>query len=281
MNRIDLREQVIVCVGGAGGLGGAFSDRARQAGADVWVIDRRSSGSESNFIEGDVTDQQSLSAAFELVGNGTERIDVVINFAGVHHQPMDLTADLTETVADDFRRVVEINLVGAFFVTAVAAPRLVRSGGGHIIHLCSNGSRLSLYGSYAYNASKHGVEGLVKTAAAQLAPYRVRVNGFAPGTVLTDLNRDLLMDAEGEFTARAMSVLAHTPSKQFASASGVVESLASLCVPQAHLTGNVIFADDGYNIEGHSWPNGNKALYESRASLAELLLEIRPGSSDE
>ena len=133
---------------------------------------------------------------------------------------------------------------------------------------------MSLYGSYAYNASKHGVEGLVKTAAAQLAPYGVRVNGIAPGTVTTELNRHLSFTDDGQPKPRAKSILAHTPTKRFATAEGVAETLLSMCIEQRHLTGNVIFPDDGYVIEGHSWPEGNEALYEGITALNALYRSI-------
>jgi NAD(P)-dependent dehydrogenase (short-subunit alcohol dehydrogenase family) len=120
-------------------------------------------------------------------------------------------------------------------------------------------------------ASKHGLEGLVKSAAAQLARYGVRVNGLAPGTVESDLNRALLRASSGEPTARAASILAHTPTKRFATIEGVIESAIALCIPQRHLTGNVIFCDDGYAIEGHSWPAGNRALYEGPEALEACL----------
>ena len=142
---------------------------------------------------------------------------------------------------------------------------------GHIIHLCSNASRLSLYGSYAYNMSKHGLEGLVKTAASQFAPYGVRVNGVAPGTVETALNKKLLRsNTEENYSLRASSILAHTPTKKFATLDGISETILATCMPQKHLTGNVIFCDDGYNIEGHSWPEGNAALYGQPDELDEL-----------
>jgi NAD(P)-dependent dehydrogenase (short-subunit alcohol dehydrogenase family) len=110
----------------------------------------------------------------------------------------------------------------------------------------------------------------VKTAAAQLAPFGVRVNGIAPGTVETDLNRDLLRDEEGNPRPRARSILAHTPTKRFATIEGVMQSLLAMCIEQPHLTGNVLFADDGYNIEGHSWPEGTDAVYGGGESVEEL-----------
>lgn len=225
-------------------------------------------------IFADVRNGNDVDEAVEHACSRLGKIDIGLDFAGIHHPSFDLAREETEDLEGMFRRVVDINLTGAFLFTASLARRMVRERRGHIIHLCSNGSRLSLYGSYAYTASKHGLEGLVKTAAAQLSPYGVRVNAIAPGTVETNLNRELLRDEDGELKPRAKSILAHTPSKKFCSRWGVTTTLLSMCVPQPHLTGNVLFADDGYNIEGHSWPEGNKALFSGKEELDSLFSSI-------
>ncbi|MFP4566991.1 MAG: SDR family NAD(P)-dependent oxidoreductase [Spirochaetaceae bacterium] len=287
-HRVDLGGMNVLIFGGAGNLGEAFAYAAaccgaRVAIADVAPQDRASrdpflahveqiaanvtdltGGTPPPVFLGSVTDYAEAERIVQAAEQALGSIEVGIDCAGVHHRPFDLLADDPEDLAADFRRVNEINLTGAFIVTTALARAMAPRRSGHIIHLCSNGSRASLYGSYAYNAAKHGLEGLVKTAAAQLAPFGVRVNGIAPGTVETNLNRDLLREPDGTLKPRAKSILAHTPSKRFASREGVAASLVSMCVPQPHLTGNVIFADDGYNIEGHSWPEGNAALFEDR-----------------
>lgn len=287
-HRVDLGGMNILIFGGAGNLGEAFAYAATSCGARVALADvasqdraRRESfiahfeqiianvtdlagGTEPPALLGSITDYAEAERVVQAADQALGSIDVGIDCAGVHHRPFDLLADDPKDLAADFRRVNEINLTGAFIVTTALARAMAPRRDGHIIHLCSNGSRASLYGSYAYNAGKHGLEGLVKTAAAQLAPFGVRVNGIAPGTVETNLNRDLLREPDGTLKPRAKSILAHTPSKRFISREGVAASLVSMCVPQRHLTGNVIFADDGYNIEGHSWPEGNAALFEDR-----------------
>jgi len=296
-----LRDQRILVCGGAGTLASAFVAAATGSGGTVAVLDLPSAAdtpgrnvrdtadpatatgdaddrddpSRPPFrVYADVTKIDELQDAFSTVQSHLGEIDTVVNFAGVHHRPYELDADDPASLISDFRRVIEVNLIGAFAVTVAAARVMVPLRRGHIVHLCSNGSRAALYGSYAYNASKHGVEGIVRTAAAQLAPFGVRVNGIAPGTVVTDLNRTLLYDEEGEVRPRARSILSHTPTKRFATPEGVAESIVALCIPQRHLTGNVVFADDGYNIEGHTWPEGNEALYESSAALDAVLRRI-------
>ena len=298
---VSLVGKIVVIFGGAGTLGSAFARAAAEAGATIAVADlppsspERKSAFEERFntiggtlaaladrtgsarprlMHADVTNADDVREAVGATIERYGRVDIGVDFAGAHHPVFDLTVDDPAVLAERFRRVVELNLTGAFIFTAVLARVMSRQRSGHIIHLCSNGSRLSLYGSYAYNASKHGVEGIVKTAAAQLAPVGVRVNAIAPGTILTDLNRELSMTPEGEYRPRARSILAHTPTKRFATVDGVVQSLLSMCIPQKHFTGNVVFIDDGYNVEGHSWPEGNDALYAGAEALENLYREL-------
>lgn len=248
-------------VSGERGQSGRSESGRGEIGAAATSPGQHPSSGYPRFFQCDVTDLDDVEATVRAACDPGGRLDIVVDFAGVHHPPFELANDDPQELLQHFRRVIDVNLTGAFIVTAAAARAMIPKRHGHIIHLCSNGSRAALYGSYGYTASKHGVEGVVKTAAAQLARYGVRVNGIAPGTVETPLNQHLLRSEDGTPRPRAKSILAHTPTKRFATVEGVTESLLAMCVEQRHFTGNVLFADDGYNIEGHSWPEGNEALY--------------------
>jgi len=295
---VDLSGQAILAFGGVGNLAEVFLYAAARCGARVAIADlppaqperrrafedrgRRMARNIADLSPhgppavywADVTQLQDVLEVFSAVGEAMGGVDIAVDFAGVAHPPLDLVLDEPARMLEHFRRAVEVNLTGAFIFTLAAVRHMVPRRRGHIIHLCSSGSRLSLYGTYGYNASKHGVEGLVKTAAAQLAPFGVRVNAIAPGTVETDLNLALLRDARGDYRPRALSILAHTPTKRFATREGVAETLIAMCLEQRHFTGNVVFADDGYNIEGHSWPEGNIALYRGAEALQDLLRRL-------
>ena len=310
--RVDLHGMTILAFGGGGNLSEHFLLAAAACGARIAIADflpadpaaarenrarilaiaRRIALIRKNEIRertgnlaeteaelppvvfGDVRDSADVKATVDYVAERFTTIDIGIDFAGIHHRPFDLSREDANSLEQIFKNVIDINLTGAFLITAHLSRRMAAQRRGHIIHLCSNGSRASLYGSYAYNASKHGLEGLVKTAAAQMAPFGVRVNAIAPGTVETNLNRDLLREKSGELRPRARSILAHTPSKKFCTREGVTATLLSMCIPQPHLTGNVVFADDGYNIEGHSWPEGNRALFGGQDELDNLFKQI-------
>lgn len=261
----------LVLIGASGSIGRHFLGIAQANGARLISLGRSSPGEDVRHLFLDVCDPESVRSTAEIALKELGRVDVVMNLTGTHHAPMDFTRDDLEAVLSEFDRVLSVNLRGAFIITQVFGRLLMTQRHGHLIHLCSNASRLSLYGSYAYNASKHGLEGLIKTAATQFAPYNVRVNGVAPGTVETQLNRNLLRDpSTGALSSRAATILAHTPTKRFASLDGIAETLLATCVPQRHLTGNLIFCDDGYNIEGHSWPEGTAAVFEGGDSVEAL-----------
>lgn len=262
-------------IGASGAIGGSFLDAALQMGAEVICLGRSAPSKNVRHIEMDVSSLDSVRKAATQTFHEMGKIDVVLNFSGTHHKPMDFTADSDVQLLEEFDRVMSVNLRGAFLITGIFGRGLISQRHGHLIHLCSNASRLALYGSYAYTASKHGLEGLIKTAAAQFAPYQVRVNGVAPGTVETNLNQALLRDpSSGKPSPRAASILAHTPTKRFATLEGVTETIVATCLPQRHLTGNIIFCDDGYNIEGHSWPDGNNAVYAGPDAIEALYQRI-------
>jgi NAD(P)-dependent dehydrogenase (short-subunit alcohol dehydrogenase family) len=266
-----LAEQKIVVIGGTGALGSTFLRTAERQGAKLCVAGRRRPDGKVPFREADITNLESMIQVAAWAKCELGKIDTVINFAGTHHRPMNFTEDDPHWALSEYKRVMEVNIDGAFILTLAFSNVLIEQRWGHIIHLCSNASRLSLHGSYAYNISKHGLDGLIKTSATQLAPFGVRINGIAPGTIETDLNRGLLRTKEGTPSLRASAILAHTPSKKFATADGIAESLVALCIPQRHLTGNIIFCDDGYNVEGHSWPEGTKAVYTGAEELERIL----------
>src|SRR6266550_5463966 len=270
-----LKDQKIVVVGASGALGGHFLARATELGANCIAVSRIRMLGHKQAYHCDVRNLDEVARAAEDISRELGAIDTLLNFSGTHHAPMDFFKDDPQELLGEFRRVIDVNLTAAFIITMLFARKMIPKRHGHIIHLCSNGSRHSLYGSYAYNASKHGLEGLIKSAASQLAPFNIRVNGVAPLTVETSLNRSLLRDPSGKaYSARAMSILAHTPTKRFASLEGVTETIVAMCVPQRHLTGNVLFCDDVYNIEGHSWPAGNRALFQGADSLRDVMAEL-------
>lgn len=171
---------VAVVVGGASGIGAAIAERFTAEGWTVVVAD---------LPETDVTDEDSVAATLDGVLESHGRIDLVVNSAGV-----STLGNVVDLAVDEWRRVVDVCLTGAFIVLKHAGQRV--SPGGSVISLSSLNARQPGAGLAPYCASKAGLSMLTQVAALELAPRQVRVNAIAPGLVVTPLTQPA-MDIPG------------------------------------------------------------------------------------
>src|SRR5258706_5144361 len=166
----------------------------------------------------DVADESSVAGAVDFTVKKFGRLDVIINAAGVIKRQPSL-----EMSADEFRRIVDVNLTGSFLVAQAAARVMkdqapdARGERGNVILIASLNSYISLVEVLAYAASKSGVLGLVRGLANEWAPLGVRVNAIARGVFPTDLNRPLI-----EGTERGKMLKWHTPMGRFGEGEGLV-----------------------------------------------------------
>ncbi|MEU9451906.1 SDR family oxidoreductase [Streptomyces sp. NPDC048277] len=159
----------------------------------------------------DVSDSAAVTAAFERVDRELGRLDILVNSAGINAPTPEANQRivdanlkavddmrkgrtprfdyLEDTTDDEFRRVMEVNLFGQFYTIRSAVPLLKRSSGGAIVNVSSVAALAGVAIPLYYPASKAGVLGLTRAAAAELAPYDIRVNAIAPGSVDTPLMR--------------------------------------------------------------------------------------------
>jgi NAD(P)-dependent dehydrogenase (short-subunit alcohol dehydrogenase family) len=172
--------RVAVVVGGASGIGAAIAEGFTADGWRVVVADLPAT---------DVTDEESVAALLDGVLAEHGRLDVVVNSAGV-----STLGNVVDLAADEWRRVVDVCLTGAFLVMKHAGQRL--SEGGSIISLSSLNGRQPGAGLAPYCAAKAGLSMLTQVAALELAPRGIRVNAIAPGLVVTPLTRPA-MDIPG------------------------------------------------------------------------------------
>ncbi|GEP32557.1 short-chain dehydrogenase [Nocardioides szechwanensis] len=234
---MDQGQRVAVVVGGASGIGAAIATALEADGCTVVVADLpREEGSREDGYGVDVTDEASVEALFAAVLAEHGRVDVVVNSAGVSTLGL-----LTELDVAEFRRVVDVNLTGAFLVLKHAGRAV--ADGGAVISLTSLNARQPGTGMGAYCAAKAGLAMLTEVAALELAPRRVRVNAISPGLVLTPL------------TAPAMDIagieddyLANTPLGR----AGLPEEIAAAAVYIAGalwLTGEVLDLNGGAHLQ--------------------------------
>jgi NAD(P)-dependent dehydrogenase (short-subunit alcohol dehydrogenase family) len=191
MDQLD--GKVAVVTGAASGIGLATSKLLAARGARVALVDRAgdAAAAAAEDVQGetvvsvtDVSDPAQVKACFAAVAEQLGPVDLVFNNAGV----MVGGGPLHEISPEDFDRMMQVNLYGAFYVLAEGISSMRAHGrGGSIVNTASIGGLRGFAGGAAYVASKHAVIGLTRTAAVECAPVGIRVNAVAPGRIETPL----------------------------------------------------------------------------------------------
>ena len=196
MNRIDLHGRVAAVTGGARGIGRAIVERFLESGANVAIWDSDSARLQRTLSEvgnaqreqitgcsADVTSEASMRAALDATVKTFGKVDILINNAGIGG-PNTTT---WEYPVDEFRRVIDVDLVGVFIGCKVVVPHMIANGYGRIVNVASVAGKEGNPNAPAYSAAKAGVIGLTKSLGKELAKTGVIANCITPAVALTEI----------------------------------------------------------------------------------------------
>jgi len=205
-----LAGKVVLITGGSRGAGLATAHRLGSAGAavsltarDLAALNAAVDGLLADGIRamgrvGDVTDPTAMDAAVTATEQEYGGLDVLVNNAGIGRY-----GPVAEQPPDEWRQVIEVNLLGVFHATRVALPALRRRGGGQIIAISSGAARQGYPNMSAYCASKAALEGFMRALAAEVEHEPIKCATIVPGGILTDFGIRTRADREASMSSGA------------------------------------------------------------------------------
>lgn len=244
----SLTGRVALVTGASGGLGRHFGRVLHAAGASVALAARRPEsvaedaaalGARAMAVALDVTDAASIAAALEAVEARFGACDLLVNNAGIA-----ATKPFLDHAEDDWDRVMDVDLRGAFVMAQAAAKRMVAAGReGAIVNIASILALRVIPGVAGYSAAKAGLIQLTRQMAVELARHRIRVNALAPGYVATDINREFFASDAGQ------ALLKRIPQRRLGTVDDLTGPLLLLASRAgAHMTGSVVTVDGGHSV---------------------------------
>jgi NAD(P)-dependent dehydrogenase (short-subunit alcohol dehydrogenase family) len=259
----DLTAETAVVIGATGVLGGALAQGLAEAGAKVAVLGRNAArgdvrvktildqGGQAAFFPADATRKESLNKAHRGVLDTFGIPTILLNAAGGNDPKVTVSAEraFEQISLEDWQSNFDLNLVGGVLLPCQEfGPSMVAQGRGSIINIASVASHLPVSRVVAYSAAKAAVVNLTQFLAREWAPKGVRVNSITPGFFPAEQNRKLLFNDDGSPTARARSILGHTPMGRFGEPNELVGAALFLASSKASgfVTGTDIRVDGGF-----------------------------------
>lgn len=249
-----LEGKVVLLTGAASGIGHAQAVKVVEEGAKLVAFDMNAAGlealegeiaSDGNVITraGSVSNKEDVDAAVATAIEAFGRVDVLCNTAGIFDNYAK-SLDITEQKWDLY---FDVNVKGPWLMANAVLPAMIAQGGGVIVNMCSLAGLTAGPGGAAYVPTKYAMVGLTKELCVQYGPDGIRVNGIAPGTVMTPLIQQAIESDPSWLDAR----LAQVPSRRL----GQAEDIANLTVflasdDSSWINGEVISIDGGRNALG-------------------------------
>ena len=261
----SLNDQLAIVTGGTGVLGSAMAHGLAQAGAIVGVLGRRSAQAQSIVQEinagggrafplvADVLDQESLTAARQMVLDQVGRVNILINCAGGNVPGATIVGDLSffDMTREAYEQVMALNLTGTVLPSQIFGQVMADQQKGVIVNISSMTAQRPLTRVLGYGNAKAAVDNYTKWLAVELAQKygpELRVNAIAPGFFIGEQNRSFLLQEDGQFSPRGQQIIDHTPFGRFGEPDELAGTAVWLCSDAARfVTGVVVPVDGGFS----------------------------------
>ena len=257
----SLDGKVAVVTGGYGVLGGGIASGLAAAGANVAILGRRrdaaeqkaeeirKTGAQAIALVADVLDESQLAAACGELISGWGRVDILVNAAGgnVSRARSD-DRPVFDVPSDAFDEVLQLNLHGTITPSMRFGEAMGRQRSGVILNISSMAATRAISGVLGYSIAKAGIDSFTRWLAVEMAQKYgdgVRVNAIAPGFFIAEQNRGVLLNADGSFTTRALTIMAHTPMARFGRPEELAAAVQWLCSDSASFVTGVVLPIDG------------------------------------
>jgi 3-oxoacyl-[acyl-carrier protein] reductase len=245
---MQLENQVAFITGARRGIGRAIALKYAQNGADCILVARtapeelaeeiRALGRRALALALDVADADAVESAIKSSVKEFGKIDILVNNAGVTDDGLLIRMKL-----EQWQRVIDVNLSGAFYATKAVARPMLKAEGGRIINITSVVGQMGNAGQANYAASKAGLIGFTKSVAKELGSRGITVNAIAPGFITTDMTAELTEEAK-------TALLGQIPLGKLGEPEDIAEMALFLASPGArYITGQTFNVDGGLVME--------------------------------
>lgn len=246
---MSITETVALVTGAASGIGLATARRFAEAGARVILTDiqaekgeseaaqLRSAGTDARFLHCDVADPDSIKQLFEVIASEYDRLDYAFNNAGIEGS----MGRVEDSDPADWHRILSVNLTSVYECMRHEIPLIRAAGGGAIINCSSVAGLVGIAGGAMYCATKHGVIGMTRATALDLARERIRVNAVCPGMIDTPMVERATAGAPE--LKDSMATL--QPLGRLGTPDEIANAVIWLCQPESELVTGVALPLDG------------------------------------
>lgn len=254
LNQFSLNGKVALVTGASYGIGFAIASAFADAGATIVfndinheLVDKGLKAYQENGIQAhgyvcDVTDEEAVNHMIQKIENDVGVIDILVNNAGIIKR-----IPMCDMSADDFRKVIDVDLNAPFILSKAVIPSMIKKGHGKIINICSMMSELGRETVSAYAAAKGGLKMLTRNIASEYGEFNIQCNGIGPGYIATPQTSPLReLQEDGSRHPFDQFIISKTPAARWGNPEDLMGPAIFLASDASDfVNGHVLYVDGG------------------------------------